>query len=138
MSYHTLVVQRILLHFRLWHVYNPVYIERDLLGIRRPRRIAEAIGVLAITLSIERIIFVRNGIAEILAVSIGIFNLLNRESKKLVNSYRKTEPHATRNIPRNQSRDSRCLQTLGRRPGTRRSSCRLCGGFRGSIRANGL
>jgi hypothetical protein len=57
-----------------------MYIERDLLGIRRPRRIAEAIGVFAITRSIERVIFVRNRIAEILAVSIGILNLFTKRN----------------------------------------------------------
>lgn len=103
MSYHTLVVQRILLHFRLWHVYNPVYIERDLLGIRRPGRIAEAIGVFAIALSIERIIFVRNRIAEILAVSIGIFDLFNGESTKWVKPYQ-IQPRYTEHTQKSISR----------------------------------
>lgn len=72
---HTFGLQWILRHFGLGHVDDSVDVERHLLRVGGPALVAEAVGVLAIVGRGERVVFVRDGLLVVLAVSQGILDL---------------------------------------------------------------
>lgn len=74
---HTFGLQWILRHFGLGHVDDSVDVERHLLRVGGPALVAEAVGVLAIVGRSERVVFVRDGLLVVLAVSQGVFDLDN-------------------------------------------------------------
>jgi len=64
---HTFSVQRIL-RFRFRDVDDAVHIERDLLRVRRPALVAEAVDVFAVGVGSETVIVGGNGLLEVLTV----------------------------------------------------------------------
>ena len=72
----TFDLERILRHLVFGHVDNSVDIEGDLLGVRGPALVAEAVVVLAVRLCGEGVVVGGNGLLEVLAVSQGILDLL--------------------------------------------------------------
>lgn len=50
---HTFLFQRILRRLVLWHIHYAVYVEADLLAVRRPVLVAKAVQVSAVMLCIE-------------------------------------------------------------------------------------
>jgi hypothetical protein len=71
----TFGLQRILRHLGLRHVDNAVDVERDLLRIRGPALVTEAVVVLAVGVCGERVVFVGDGLLIVLAVPQGVLDL---------------------------------------------------------------
>jgi hypothetical protein len=71
----TFDLERILRHLVFRHVDNSVDIEGDLLGVRGPALVAEAVVVFAVRLCGEGVVVGSNGLLEVLAVSQGILDL---------------------------------------------------------------
>lgn len=71
----TFGLQRIRRHLRLRHVDDTVDIERDLLGVGGPALVTEAVIVLAVGVCGKGVVFVGDGLLEVLAVAEGILDL---------------------------------------------------------------
>lgn len=58
-------------------------VERDFLRVRGPAFIAEAVGVFAVRVCGERVVFVGDGLLVVLAVPQGVFDLQQRKEDPL-------------------------------------------------------
>jgi hypothetical protein len=73
--YPTFRLKRILREFRFGDVDDSVDVEGDLLGVRGPALIAEAVDVFAVGVCGERVVFRGDGLLVVLAVLGGVFDL---------------------------------------------------------------
>lgn len=71
----TFDLEGILRHLVFGHVDNSVDVEGDLLGVRGPTLVAEAVVIFAVRLCGEGVVVGGNGLLEVLAVSQGILDL---------------------------------------------------------------
>lgn len=71
----TFSLQRVLRHLGLRNVDNAVNVERDLLRVRGPALVAEAVVVLAVGVCGERVVFVGDSLLVVLAVPQGVLDL---------------------------------------------------------------
>lgn len=71
----TFDLEGILCHLVFGNVDNSMHVEGDLLGVRGPAFVAEAVVVFSVRLCGEGVVVRGNGLLEVLAVSQGILDL---------------------------------------------------------------
>ena len=134
----TFCFQRILFHFRLRDIHDSMHVERDLLGVRRPSLVAEAVVVFSVGLGSEGIVVRRDRLLVILTVRQRVLELDKGKARQSLACLCLTLLRAKRKggilpLPRNQYQGSHCHRIPCRQLGNWRSSDHLYADFRESI-----
>ncbi len=69
------MLQRITRCLRLWHIYYPMHIERNLLARSRPMLVAEAVDVFAVVFGFEAMVAGGDGAFVNLVAACGVLDL---------------------------------------------------------------
>ena len=80
---HTLLLQRVLRRFTFWHVYDPVDVKTDFLGVGGPMLVAEAVGVTTVSLGVEGVVARADSALVDLVVARRILDLMTDTSVSL-------------------------------------------------------